>query len=156
MADGLYTNPSVADADVEISEVEPKTGRNARRLQPGASQDHRADGTVGPVSSAASDAYYEFVLHMAGQPNLHTYRSPSPCRSSDVVHLRPEPVRSRPSCKHVPAAVGDHEPGRAGYFGVGRDKFSLDGKVAPGGFSDGVPAGLDRRLRVFVRHAAAR
>ena len=80
-----------------------------------------------------SDMNYEFVLRMSAQPVTHTYRSPF-LRSSDVVHLRPAQF-----------AKADEERGAVvvmsrprGYFGVGRDKFSLDGKVPPG-INDGVP-----------------
>jgi hypothetical protein len=132
MASGLYTNIAVEGAEVEVYDVDAKTGerRNAKPV-------HRkvtgADGVWGPFVGR-SDAYYEFQLTMAGQPITHTYRSPF-LRSSDVVHLRPEPF-----------AKGEEGSGAVvvmsrprGYFGVGRDKFSLDGKVPPG-ITDGVPA----------------
>ena len=98
-----------------------------------------ADGQWGPFIGR-SDAYYEFVLHMAGQPITHTYRSPF-LRSSDVVHLRPEPFAK--ADEHAAAVVIMSRP--RGYFGVGRDKFSLDGKVPPG-ISDGVPGVSTGRL----------
>ena len=91
------------------------------------------DGLWGPFVGR-SDACYEFVLRVSAQPITHTYRSPF-LRSSDVVHLRP-------------AGFGKDDQGAGaivimsrprGYFGVGRDKFSLDGKL-PQGISDGVPA----------------
>src|SRR5262249_51252936 len=97
------------------------------------------DGVWGPFVGRA-DAFYEFVLRMAAHPITHTYRSPFR-RSSDVVHLRPASF-----------AKGDDGAGSIvamsrprGYFGVGRDKFSLDGKVPPG-ISDGVPAVSTGRL----------
>ena len=77
---------------------------------------------------------------MAGQPTTHTYRSPF-LRSSDVVHLRPEPFAK--ADEHAASVVIMSRP--RGYFGVGRDKFSLDGKVPPG-ISDGVPAVSAGRL----------
>jgi len=80
-----------------------------------------------------SDAYYEFVLTMAAQPVTHTYRSPF-LRSSDVVHLRPGIFAKGDEAQA--AIVSMSRP--RGYFGVGRDKFSLDGKVPPG-INDGVP-----------------
>src|SRR5262249_32821070 len=138
IADGFYTNLPVANAVVEIYDVDPKTAerRNAKPV-------HRkvtgSDGLWGPFV-ARSDAYYEFVLTMTAHPVTHTYRSPS-LRSSDVVHLRPEPF-----------AKGDETAGAVvimsrprGYFGVGRDKFSLDGKVPPG-VPDGVPSASTARL----------
>jgi hypothetical protein len=70
---------------------------------------------------------------MEGQATTHLYRSPF-LRSSDIVHLRPQLF-----------AKGDDAAGAIvimsrprGYFGVGRDKFSLDGKVPPG-INEGVP-----------------
>ena len=83
---------------------------------------------------------YEFVLRMASQPITHTYRSPF-LRSSDVVHLRPEPIVK--ADENAAAVVLMSRP--RGYFGVGRDKFSLDGKVPPG-ITDGVPGASVGRL----------
>jgi len=138
IADGLYTNIAVAGAEVEIYDVDPKSGerKNAKPV-------HRkvtgADGVWGPFV-AHSDAYYEFVLAMPGQPITHTYRSPF-LRSSEVVHLRPEPFAKADD--GAGAVVVMSRP--RGYFGVGRDKFSLDGKVPPG-ITDGVPAISAARL----------
>jgi pimeloyl-ACP methyl ester carboxylesterase len=138
LSGGLYTNLPVEGAEVEIYEVDPKTAerKNAKPV-------HRkvtgVDGIWGPFVGRA-DAYHEFVLAMPGQPITHTYRSPF-LRSSDVVHLRPEPF-----------AKGDDTAGAVvvmsrprGYFGVGRDKFTLDGKVPPN-ITDGVPAVAAGRL----------
>jgi triacylglycerol lipase len=136
--DGLYTNLPVADAEVEIYEVDAKTGER-KSPQPAHRKTTGADGQWGPFI-ASSDATYEFVLHMAGQPIVHTYRSPF-LRSSDVVHLRPE--RFSKADEHAAAVVIMSRP--RGYFGVGRDKFSLDGKVPPG-ISEGVPAASTSRL----------
>lgn len=131
IADGLYTNLPVAGAEVEIYEVDPKSGERKQSAPV-----HRKltgdDGVWGPFVGR-SDAYYEFVLRMAAHPVTHTYRSPF-LRSSDVVHLRPAEF-----------AKGDETAGAVvtmsrprGYFGIGRDKFSLDGKVPPG-INEGVP-----------------
>jgi hypothetical protein len=131
IAEGSYTNLPVAGAEVDIFEVDAKTGDRKSAVAM-----HRKttgeDGVWGPFVGR-SDSYYEFVLTMAAQPITHTYRSPF-LRSSDVVHLRPGIF-----------AKGDESAGAIvtmsrprGYFGVGRDKFSLDGKVPPG-INDGVP-----------------
>ena len=106
MADGLYTNLPVADAEVEIYEVDPKTGER-KTPQPVHRKTTGADGQWGPFIGS-SDACYEFVLRMAGQPITHTYRSPF-LRSSDVVHLRPEPFAKADETRgrgrgHEPAA----------------------------------------------------
>lgn len=138
IAGGRYTNLPVADAEVEIHEVDHRTGER-RNPQPAHRKVTGADGFWGPFIGK-SDVHYEFVLRMAGQPTTHIFRSPF-LRSSDVVHLRP-----------VPFAKGDEAAGAVvmmtrprGYFGVGRDKFSLDGKVPPG-INDGVPGASAGRL----------
>jgi pimeloyl-ACP methyl ester carboxylesterase len=143
IADEFYTNLPVAGADVEVWEVDPRTGER-KSQQPQHRKTTAADGMWGPFV-ARSEAAYEFVLRMAAQPVTHTYRSPFH-RSSDVVHLRPAPF-----------AKGDEGAGAVvvmsrprGYFGVGRDKFSLDGKVPPG-ISDGVPAVSTARLPFDVQ-----
>jgi len=133
-----YTNLAVADASVEIYDVDPKTGERRSSIAA-----HRkttgADGQWGPFTARA-DTYYEFVVTMAGQPITHTYRSPF-LRSSDVVHLRPGQF-----------AKGDEAAGAVvimsrprGYFGHGRDKFTLDGKVPPG-INEGVPGASQGKL----------
>jgi pimeloyl-ACP methyl ester carboxylesterase len=138
IAEGIYTNMAVAGAEVEIFEVDPGTGerRSAVAL-------HRRttgeDGIWGPFVGR-SDAYYEFVLRIAGQPTTHTYRSPF-LRSSDVVHLRPQPFAR--ADEGAGAVVIMSRP--RGYFGVGRDRFTLDGRVPPG-INDGVPGASTGRL----------
>jgi len=138
MADGLYTNLPVADAEVEIYEVDARTGER-KTTQPAHRKTTGTDGKWGPFIGN-SDSCYEFVLHMASQPVTHTYRSPF-LRSSDVVHLRPEPFAR--ADETAAAVVLMTRP--RGYFGVGRDKFSLDGKVPPG-ITDGVPAVATGRM----------
>ncbi|SKA07036.1 Lipase (class 2) [Enhydrobacter aerosaccus] len=132
IAEGVYTNLPVADADVEIYEVDAKTGERKSNV-PVHHKKTGVDGQWGPFV-AHSDAYYEFMVKVSGQPTTHIYRSPF-LRSSDIVHLRPQPF-----------GKGDEAAGAIvimsrprGYFGVGRDKFSLDGKVPPG-ITEGVPA----------------
>jgi len=136
--DGTYTNLPAAGAEVEIYEVDARSGER-RGTQPNHRKTTGADGIWGPFVSRA-DAHYEFVLKMEGQPTTHTYRSPF-LRSSDVVHLRPQPF-----------AKGDEAAGSIvmmsrprGYFGIGRDKFSLDNKLPPG-INDGVPGASTGKL----------
>ncbi len=138
MAGTSYTNLPVPEAEVEIYEVDPKSGER-RSPQPVHRKVTGADGLWGPFIGKA-EAHYEFVIAMAGQPTTHIYRSPF-LRSSDVVHLRP-----------VPFGKGDDAAGAVvvmsrprGYFGIGRDKFTLDGKVPPG-INDGVPGTSTGRL----------
>jgi len=132
LADGAYTNLPVADAEVELFEVDAKSGER-KTTTPAHRKVTGEDGVWGPFIGR-SDAYYEFVLRMAAQPITHTYRSPF-LRSSDVVHLRPAVFAK--GDEQAAAVVSMSRP--RGYFGVGRDKFSLDGKVPPG-ITDGVPA----------------
>ena len=138
IADGLYTNLPVAEAEVEIYDLDAKTGER-KATQPVHRKTTGADGQWGPFI-ASSDASYEFVLRMAGQPITHVYRSPF-LRSSDVVHLRPEQFAK--ADEGAAAVVIMTRP--RGYFGVGRDKFSLDGKMPPG-ITDGVPGVAAGRL----------
>ena len=129
----VYTNLPVEGATVEIYEVDPQSGER-KAGQPSHRKVTAADGQWGPFV-ARSEAFYEFVLAMPspGLPVTHVYRSPF-LRSSDVVHLRPQPFDKDDD--KAGAVVIMSRP--RGYFGVGRDKFSLDGKVPPG-INDGVP-----------------
>jgi triacylglycerol lipase len=136
--DGTTTNLPVTGADVEIYDVDPHSGER-RGTKPVHKKTTGADGLWGPFIGH-SEASYEFVLTMQGQPITHTYRSPF-LRGCDFIDLRPQPF-----------AKGDDQAGAVvimsrarGYFGVGRDKFSLDGKVPPG-INDGVPGAASGKL----------
>ena len=136
--DGAATNLPVTGADVEIYDVDPHTGER-KSTKPVHKKTTGADGLWGPFIGH-SDASYEFVLTMQGQPITHTYRSPF-LRGCDFIDLRPQPF-----------GKGDDQAGAVvimsrarGYFGVGRDKFSLDGKVPPG-INDGVPGAASGKL----------
>ncbi len=143
IAESTYTNLPVADAEVEIYEVDAKSGER-KSTTPAHRKTTGVDGQWGPFV-ARGEMYYEFVLKLSGQPITHTYRTPF-LRSSDVVHLRPQPF-----------AKGDETAGSVvimsrprGYFGVGRDKFTLDGKVPPG-INDGVPGASTGKLAFDAR-----
>ncbi|UYN94951.1 MAG: alpha/beta fold hydrolase [Enhydrobacter sp.] len=138
MAGGVYTNLPMAGAEVEIHDVDPKTGER-RGPQPAHRKVTGADGVWGPFIGK-SEAHYEFVLRMEGWPTTHIYRSPF-LRSSELVHLRPVPLGRNDD--GAGAVVLMSRP--RGYFGVGRDKFSLDGKLPPG-INDGVPGASTGRL----------
>ena len=90
-----------------------------------------ADGLWGPFKAAA-DAFYEFVIEIAGVPTTHIYRSPFP-RASALVHLRPQVLA--PADLEAGAVVYLQRP--RGYFGGGRDTVELNGQPAPG-----IPAGV--------------
>jgi triacylglycerol lipase len=127
---GVPTNLAVAGALVEIYEVSRDSG--ARRGPAVHSKSTGADGLWGPFT-AQLETHYEFVVTAPGHAVTHIYRSPFP-RSSEYVHLRPADF-----------AKGDESAGSVvsitrprGYFGHGRDMFTLDGKVPPG-INPGVP-----------------
>ncbi|MBS0541515.1 MAG: alpha/beta fold hydrolase, partial [Proteobacteria bacterium] len=86
--DNSYTNLPVAGAVVEVYDVDPHSGER-KGAQPVHRKTTGADGLWGPFIGH-SDAAYEFVLTLQGQPTTHTYRSPF-LRGSDVVDLRPMP-----------------------------------------------------------------
>ena len=138
IADGTYTNLPVSGATVEIWDLHPKTGERRTRVVA-----HRkvtgADGLWGPFKTSA-DSFLEFVVTASGSPVTHIYRSPF-TRSSDIVHLRPG--RFGRDDEKAGAVVYMSRP--RGYFGHGRDKFTLDGKVPPG-INEGVPGTSVGRL----------
>ena len=121
------TNLPLAGAQVEVFEV---SGSNGERMASVHTKTIGADGLWGPLRGR-SDAFYEFVITAQAYPVTHVYRSPF-ARSSEIVHLRP--------AANVPAegagAVSISRP--RGYFGHGRDTFTLDGRVPPG-INEGVP-----------------
>jgi triacylglycerol lipase len=116
---GAPTNIGVPGATVTIYRVAPQTGERiagaAHRKTTG------TDGRWGPFQ-AEPDAHYEFVVEMPGSPTTHIYRSPFP-RSSDFVHLRPQVLGKDDAVAE--SVVYLTRP--RGYFGIGRDKISLDG-----------------------------
>lgn len=128
------TNLPVSGATVTIFEVDPETG--SRRAAPVHSVTTGADGRWGPFT-ATTTAFYEFIVSEKGGTSLlHYYRSPFP-RSSDVVHLRLAPLSAFGMEDCDGAGVFMTRP--RGYFGHGRDEFTLDGRV-PDGVREGVPS----------------
>lgn len=121
------TNLPLAGAQLEVFEVAASSGERIARVH---AKKIGADGAWGPLR-ARPDAYYEFVISAQGYPVTHIYRSPF-ARSSEIVHLRP--AASAPAGGG--SAVSITRP--RGYFGHGRDKFTIDGKVPPG-VNEGVP-----------------
>jgi hypothetical protein len=91
-----------------------------------------ADGLWGPFN-AQLETHYEFVIQAPGHAITHIYRSPFP-RSSFVEHFRPATIAK--ADEPAGSIVTITRP--RGYFGHGRDIFTLDGKV-PTGISQGVP-----------------
>lgn len=128
---GVYTNLPVAGAVVDIWEVDGRSGER-KALAPVHRRVTGGDGAWGPFKGR-QDAFYEFVIAVSGSPVTHIYRSPF-LRSSEVIHLRPGQFGK--DDEKAGAVVIMTRP--RGYFGHGRDKFLLDGKV-PGGINEGVP-----------------
>jgi hypothetical protein len=138
------TNLPLAGARIEIYEVEADTGMRLGETR------HKAltvdDGRWGPFETSPTAAY-ELVVTADGYPTLHYYRSAFP-RSSRYVHLRLVPLSAllgdaADSC--TGSAVQMTRP--RGYFGHGRDRFTLGGEI-PEGVAAGVPA-TSAALRCF-------
>lgn len=138
------TNLPVAGARVEIYEVDPDSGVRQGPVRHQAVTS--ADGRWGPFEASAT-ATYEFVLAAEGYPTLHTYRSPFP-RSSRYVHLRLAPLSAFLGDKAEECSGSAVQMTRPrGYFGRGRDQFTLGGQV-PDEIAEGVPS-TSAALRCF-------
>ena len=129
-ANNAPTNLGIAGAAIEVFEIDSKTGE--RRGDAVHRATTRFDGRWGPFT-AKPDAFYEFVVTVAGYPVHHVYRTPFP-RSSRYVHLHLRPADAK--LKDAKAAVAMSRP--RGYLGHGRDTFTIHGKV-PEGVNEGVP-----------------
>lgn len=127
---GAPTNIGIGGAKVTVYRVAADSGE--RQGEAVHQKTTGADGLWGPFK-AASDAFYEFVIEIAGVPTTHMYRSPFP-RSSALVHLRPQVLA--PADLEAGAVVYLQRP--RGYFGGGRDTIELNGQPAPG-IPPGVP-----------------
>ncbi len=130
------TNLPLAGARLEIYEVEAASGtRKGAAVHEAVTGD---DGRWGPFD-ASPTAFYEFVVSAEGYPTLHYYRSPFP-RSSRYVHLRLAPLSALlddAADRRTGSAVRMTRP--RGYFGHGRDRFTMNGEV-PDGINEGVPS----------------
>ncbi len=135
-ANGGPTNLPLAGAQVEVFEVSASSGERLARVQ---AKTIGADGLWGPLRGRF-DACYEFVITAQGYPVTHIYRSAFP-RSSEIVHLRPAVSASAGGG----SAVSISRP--RGYFGHGRDTFTIDGKIPPG-VNEGVPGVSFATLKV--------
>ena len=91
-----------------------------------------ADGRWGPFAADSATAY-EFVISAPGYATTHVYRSPF-ARSSSIVNLRAE--RLAEADKGATAVVTLTRP--RGYFGVPRDRVTLDGATPAPGIPPGV------------------
>lgn len=134
------TNLPLVGATVEVYATDAATGeRRGAAL-------HRksvgADGRWGPFKADAQ-ARYEFVITAPGYAVTHIYRSPFP-RSSNLVNLRPDRIAD--ADKDAKSLVTLIRP--RGYFGVPRDRISLDGKSPPAGIPPGVAHMAAAKLKV--------
>jgi triacylglycerol lipase len=136
-ANGAPTNLPLLNAVVEVYKIDPQTG--ARVGPPALRKTIGDDGRWGPFT-ADPTAYYEFVVTAPGLPTNHIYRSPFP-RSTRYVNLRPTPFEK--DDKALGDVVAITRP--RGYFGHGRDIFTIDGRVPPG-INEGVPGASQGRL----------
>ena len=132
----FVTNVPLAAATLEVFSV------NAEGERMGAAVHRKTtnvDGLWGPFSGKP-DAAYEFVISADGYATTHIYRSPFP-RSSNVIHMRPARVAN--ADRSAAAVVTMTRP--RGYFGLGRDVMSLDGKPLAG-IAAGVAGGSTAKV----------
>ena len=134
------TNLPLAGATLEVYEVSPQTGE--RSGPPLHVKTVGADGQWGPFTGRQG-VHYEFAITAEGFAVTHIYRSPFP-RSSDLVHMRPARIADADKAAGG-SLVAMSRP--RGYFGVGRDRMSLDG-FAPPGIAAGVPGLSVSRIRI--------
>jgi pimeloyl-ACP methyl ester carboxylesterase len=134
------TNLPLVGAKLEVYATDAATGA---RTGPAL---HRktvgADGRWGPFVADAS-ARHEFVVSAPGYATTHVYRSPFP-RSSSVVSLRPE--RLADADRDARSLVTLTRP--RGYFGVPRDRITLDGASPPAGIPSGVAGVSTARAKI--------
>jgi len=144
------TNLPLAGASIEIFETSAQTGE---RLGAAAhTKTVGPDGQWGPFR-AKPEVQYEFVVRAEGFAITHYYRAPFP-RSSNLIHFRPARIAS--ADKDAASVVTMTRP--RGYFGVGRDTMSLDGKSPPPGIPTGVAGVAASKLKLnepAVRGVAA-
>jgi pimeloyl-ACP methyl ester carboxylesterase len=123
------TNLPAASANIEVHEVDCRSGERMRLVHKKVTS---SDGRWGPMNGLP-DACYEFVGWADGTAYNHIYRSPFP-RSSSVVHLR---LANMSEANKKAASAVTMVRGR-GFFSLGRQRISLDGKDPPG-IAAGVP-----------------
>ena len=134
VANGKGTAPSnlpLVGATVEVYVTNATTGERETADKPIHRKTIGADGMWGPLT-ANGNANYEFVIAAPGYATTHIYRSPFP-RSSTIVNMRAE--RLLEADKDAMSVVTLTRP--RGYFGLPRDRITLDGQSPP----PGVPTG---------------
>jgi triacylglycerol lipase len=144
------TNLPLVGAALEIYETSSQTGERTGNAV--YARTVGTDGQWGPFN-ARPGAYYEFVIRADGYATTHIYRSPFP-RSTAFLHMRP--ARLGPADKDAASVITMTRP--RGYYGVGRDRMSLDGHSPPPGLPPGVPGLSTSTVRLkepAVRSVAA-
>ena len=103
-----------------------------------------ADGRWGPFEADAGSTF-EFVVAAPGYATLHVYRSPF-LRSSTVLNLRAE--RMLDADRSAGSIVTMSRP--RGYFGLPRDRITLDGQEPAPGIPAGVAGVASSKLKLPV------
>ena len=137
---GFPTNLALSGAQVQVYATDAATGE--RRGAPLLSKTVGADGRWGPLT-VGTDVPLEFVVQAPGYATTHLYRAPF-VRSSSLVHLRAE--RLLDADKGAGSVVTLTRP--RGYFGIPRDRVSLDGQSPPPGISPGVAGLASSKLKL--------
>ena len=137
---GELSNLALVGARVSVFEVQATSGARI-----GAALHRKtvtADGMWGPFDGKPS-AHYEFVIEADTFATTHIYRSPF-SRSSDLVNMRPSRIAD--ADKGAVSVVTMSRP--RGYFGLGRDRMSLDGQSPPPGVTAGVAGVSTSKIKV--------
>lgn len=119
----FVTNVPLAGATVEVFAVDATGARIGAAVH---QKTTGRDGQWGPFA-ADTKTPYEFVILAEGYATTHVYRSAF-ARSSDVIHMRPARIAN--ADKSAAAVLMLTRP--RGYFGLGRDTMSFDGKPLAG------------------------
>jgi hypothetical protein len=144
VANAKGTSPSnlpLVGATVEVYPTNPTTGERVDANTPAYRKTIGADGMWGPFTADPS-ANYEFVITAASYSTTHIYRSPFP-RSSNIVNMRAE--RLLAADKDAMSVVILARP--RGYFGLPRDRITLDGNPPPG-IPPGTPGVSESKLKM--------
>jgi triacylglycerol lipase len=134
------TNLALAGATIEIYATNAVSGERLGEAK--LRKTIGSDGHWGPFAADAA-ARYEFVITAAGYATTHIYRSPFP-RSSSIVGLHPERLAEADRGTGTPVILNRPR----GYFGLPRDRITLDGVSPPAGIPSGVPGISTARIKV--------
>jgi triacylglycerol lipase len=137
---GGPSNLPLVGATLEVYAVDASTG--GRQGAARHSKVIGADGRWGPFTADSRTAY-EFVISAPGYATTHVYRSPF-ARSSGVVNLRAE--RLADADKSAASVVTLSRP--RGYFGLPRDRITLDGSTPAPGIPPGVAGVSTSKLKL--------